>query len=93
MKTGMVYGLNVPVARPGPYLVRAALRDPATEGSGSAEQFVEVPDIESGHLALSGIVVQEAAIPAAADVSQGPAPPGRSSPAAARGAFSGEVNH
>jgi VWFA-related protein len=58
MKNGMVYGLHISVHRPGPYVVRAALRDPATEGSGSAEQYVEVPDIESGHLALSGIVFQ-----------------------------------
>jgi hypothetical protein len=58
MKKGMVYGLHIAVHRPGPYVVRAALRDPATEGSGSAEQYVEVPDVESGHLAVSGIVFQ-----------------------------------
>jgi hypothetical protein len=78
MKKGMVYGIHVPVHRPGPYLVRAALRDPATEGSGSAEQYVEVPDIESGHLALSGILFQGAAQGAAAqanaELPQGPAP-------------------
>jgi VWFA-related protein len=60
MKKGMVYSISVPVHRPGPYLVRAALRDAATEGSGSTEQYVEVPDVESGHLALSGIVLQRA---------------------------------
>jgi len=66
MKKGMVYGIHIPVHRPGPYVVRAALRDPATEGSGSAEQYIEVPDIESGHLALSGIVFQ--------GMGQGPSP-------------------
>jgi VWFA-related protein len=60
LKHGIVYGLHVPVTRPGPYLVRVAVRDPATEGTGSAEQYVVVPDIESGHLALSGIVLQVA---------------------------------
>jgi VWFA-related protein len=74
VKTGMVFALNVPVAKPGPYLVRAALRDPATEGSGAAEQFIEVPDVESGHLALSGILVQQAVVPANVETSQGPAP-------------------
>ena len=77
LKKGMVYGIRVPVKRPGPYQVRAALRDVATEGTGSAEQYVEVPDVESGHLALSGIVVQETAAqaaPANADLPQGPAP-------------------
>ena len=59
LKKGMVYGIHVPVARPGPYVLRAAVRDAATEGSGSADQYVEVPDVESGHLALSGIVLQE----------------------------------
>jgi len=76
LKRGMVYGLHVPVDRPGPYLVRAALRDPATEGAGSAEQYVEVPDVAGGHLAISGIVLRDAAArdQAKADPSQGPAP-------------------
>jgi len=65
VQKGMVYGIRLPIARPGPYLVRAALRDPATEGSGSAERFVEVPDVESGHLALSSLVLQDAAALAA----------------------------
>ena len=77
MKQGMVYGIHISVHRPGPYVVRAALRDPATEGSGSAEQYVEVPDIESGHLALSGIVFQGTERPAtraSAQVGSGPSP-------------------
>jgi VWFA-related protein len=74
LRKGMFYSIHVPIDKPGPYLVRAALRDPATEGSGSAEQFVEVPDIGSGHLALSGIIMQEAAAQTTADVAQGPAP-------------------
>jgi VWFA-related protein len=81
MQGGMVYGIQIPVKKPGPYLVRAALRDPATEGSGGVQQYVEVPDVESGHLALSGIVLQGAAAqaaPARADLpegtAQGPAP-------------------
>jgi VWFA-related protein len=74
LKKGMVYAVRVPIAKPGPYLVRAALRDPATEGSGAAEQFIEVPDVASGHLALSGIVVQDATAQASADVPPGPAP-------------------
>jgi VWFA-related protein len=73
MKKGMVYGLHVPVTKPGPYLVRAAVRDPATESSGSAQQYVEVPDIESGRLALSGIVLREAVAQPNADLPQGAA--------------------
>jgi VWFA-related protein len=74
LKKGVIYALRVPIGKPGPYLVRAALRDPATEGAGSAEQFVEVPDVESGHLAVSGIVVQEAAVRTGAEFPQTPAP-------------------
>jgi VWFA-related protein len=77
MKKGMVYGIHIPVKKPGPYLVRAALRDPATEGSGSAQQYVEVPDVASGRLTLSGIVLHEGAAQTAqanAGLPQGPAP-------------------
>jgi hypothetical protein len=91
LKKGMVYGLRVPVAKPGPYLVRAALRDPATEGSGSVEQFVEVPDVENGHLALSGIVLQEAMTQGTAAIvqtaAQGPSPRADITGGAARRSF------
>ena len=62
LRKGIVYGIHIPVNRPGPYVVRAAVRDVATEGSGSADQYVEVPDVENGHLALSGIVLQESTV-------------------------------
>jgi len=75
LKKGLVSGMHVPVNKPGPYLVRAALRDPATGGSGSAQQFVEVPDLAGRHLALSGILLRNAAAqPAAAGFPHSPAP-------------------
>ena len=74
MKKGMVYAIHVPVNKPGPYVVRAAVRDAATEGSGSADQYVEVPDVENGRLTLSGIVLQDDAAQTIADLPQGPAP-------------------
>jgi VWFA-related protein len=74
LKKGMVYGIHVPVAKPGPYVVRAAVRDAATEGSGSADQYIEVPDVASGRLALSGIVLQESSARTNADLPQSPAP-------------------
>jgi VWFA-related protein len=91
LQKGMVYGIRFPVKRPGPYLLRAALRDAATEGSGSVQQYVEVPDLESGHLALSGIAMREAAALAAhganAAVAQGPGPVEDSTGGAARRSF------
>jgi VWFA-related protein len=74
LKKGMLYALQVPIGKPGPYLVRAALRDPATESSGAAEQFVEIPDIGSGHLAVSGILVRRAAIESGAEFPRSLAP-------------------
>jgi len=73
MKRGMVYALRVPVPKPGPYLLRAAVRDPATEGTGSAQQFIEAPDIAGGHLALSGILLSASGSqPAQAAAANGP---------------------
>jgi VWFA-related protein len=84
MKGGMVCGVHVPVTKPGPYMVRAAMRDAATERTGSADQYVDVPDVETGGLALSGLVLQEATYaalytpvpftPANAELPQVPAP-------------------
>ncbi len=58
LKNGMVYSVHVPVKKPGAYQVRVVLRDAGSELLGSASQFIEVPDIEKGHLALSGIVLR-----------------------------------
>ena len=90
LKKGMVYGIHVPVNKPGPYVVRAAVRDAATEASGSADQYVEVPDVESGHLALSGIVLQESGSGAAqanAGLAGEPAPGEDATGGAARRSF------
>jgi VWFA-related protein len=59
LQKGMVYGIHIPVKMPGPYLVRAAMRDAATENTGSSQQYVDVPDVASGRLTLSGLVLQE----------------------------------
>jgi VWFA-related protein len=67
-KEGMVYDLNVPVKRPGAYQLRIAVRDSATERTGSAGQFVEVPDLTKRRLALSGLVVASPAPQPAAQV-------------------------
>src|ERR1700735_768062 len=86
MKKGMVYGIHVPVTKPGSYVVRAAVRDAGTESTGSADQYVEVPDITSGHLAVSGIVLQGETTQAAAGP-QGLAPAEDVTGGAARRSF------
>lgn len=57
LKKGMVYSALVPVKKSGPYQLRAAVRDAASEKLGSAMQFVDVPNVDGGRLALSGIAI------------------------------------
>jgi VWFA-related protein len=56
-KKGLLYSLHVPVKTAGAYQMRVVLRDFTTGQLGSATQFVEVPDLKKGRLALSGIVL------------------------------------
>ena len=56
LKQGFLYTIIVPVKKPGAYQLRVAVRDDASERVGSANQFIEVPDISKNRLALSGIV-------------------------------------
>jgi VWFA-related protein len=57
LKEGLLYRATVPVKKSGPYQMRVALRDATSQKLGSAMQFIEVPDVKSGRLALSGIVL------------------------------------
>jgi VWFA-related protein len=59
-KHGVEQQLDVPVPRPGPYQVRAAVLDHASQQTGSAAQFVEVPDLKTKRLALSSLVISSA---------------------------------
>jgi len=54
---GMVQELDVRVPGPGAYQVRSAVVDLASQKTGSAAQFVEVPDVKQKRLALSSLVV------------------------------------
>jgi hypothetical protein len=58
LKNGFLYTLHLPVKKPGPYDVRVAVRDKATAKIGTATQFVQVPDLQPGRLALSSIMLQ-----------------------------------
>jgi VWFA-related protein len=57
MREGMLYGMNVPVKRPGAYQLRIAVRDSASGRVGSASQYVEVPDVKKDKLTLSSLVI------------------------------------
>lgn len=55
-KQGFVYTMDLRLKKGGAYQLRAAVRDASSQKIGSARQFVHVPDVNKGKLALSGIV-------------------------------------
>jgi VWFA-related protein len=56
-RDGVLYVINVPVKKAGAYQLRVAVRDAKSERTGSASQFIEVPNISNKRLALSGLMV------------------------------------
>jgi len=54
---GMQYTMDVPLAGPGPYQVRAAVRDQPSGELGSAYAFLNIPDINRQKLSLSSLVL------------------------------------
>ena len=58
VKSGFVYDFTFPIKKPGAYQLRVALLDKASEKVGSANQFIEVPNLKKERLTLSGIVLE-----------------------------------
>jgi VWFA-related protein len=56
LKRGFVYTINLPVKKSGAYQLRVAVRDNGSERLGAANQYIEVPDINKGRLALSSLI-------------------------------------
>jgi hypothetical protein len=77
LNSGLVYTIVVPVKKPGAYQMRVVLRD-SNGRLGSATQFVEIPDVKKGVLALSGILMsaEELQTAGGGDVTEG-APAGK----------------
>jgi VWFA-related protein len=55
---GIVYSVRTRVKRPGAYQMRAAVRDTNNRATGSAAQYLEVPKVGAGKLALSGVLLK-----------------------------------
>jgi len=55
---GVIYGTRMAVKKPGAYQVRTSVQDNATARLGSASQFLEVPDVRRGRLAISSVLLQ-----------------------------------
>lgn len=58
LREGITYSFDVPVKQRGAFQFRVAVRDANTAKIGSAGQFVDVPNLRSDRLALSGIVAR-----------------------------------
>ena len=55
---GFVYTFIFPIKKPGAYQYRVAIRDAQTQKIGSANQFIEVPNLKKNRLTLSGLVLE-----------------------------------
>ncbi len=55
---GFVYYFTLPVKKPGAYQYRVAIRDNVSGKVGSANQFIEVPNLKKNYLTVSGIVLE-----------------------------------
>ncbi|MFN2512005.1 MAG: VWA domain-containing protein [Pyrinomonadaceae bacterium] len=56
-RDGITFGINLPVKKPGAFQLRIAVRDVPTGRVGSANQFIEVPNLKKNRIALSGLYV------------------------------------
>jgi VWFA-related protein len=59
LREGISIPLETHVRRPGSYQFRIAARDIESAKIGTAGQFISIPDLSKGQLAISGIVLQE----------------------------------
>ncbi|HYX30298.1 MAG TPA: VWA domain-containing protein [Pyrinomonadaceae bacterium] len=57
LRSGIVYELDTPLKQAGAFQFRVALRDRTSSKIGSAGEFVEVPNLTNGRVALSGLVL------------------------------------
>jgi VWFA-related protein len=58
-KNGFVYDFTFPMKKPGAYQLRVALYDHGSNKVGSANQFIEVPNLKKDRLTLSGVVLED----------------------------------
>jgi VWFA-related protein len=59
LQDGLIFGINLPVKTAGAFQLRIAVRDNGSGRVGSANQFIEVPDLKKDRLTLSGLYLAE----------------------------------
>lgn len=57
-KKGFVYYFTFPIKKSGGYQMRVVIRDKDSNKIGSANQFIEVPNLKKNRLTISGIVLE-----------------------------------
>ena len=57
---GLRYGVRLPFKKAGGYQIRAAILDERSQALGAGAQFVEVPRVGKGRVAMSGLVLSQA---------------------------------
>jgi VWFA-related protein len=57
LRSGITCTIVLPLKKPGAYQLRTAVRDARTERIGSANQYIEVPDLNKGRLAISTVAL------------------------------------
>jgi len=57
LRSGLVYEINLPLKKAGAYQLRTAVRDTNSEKIGSANQYIEVPEVNKSRAVLSAIAV------------------------------------
>jgi VWFA-related protein len=74
LREGFSYSIDFPIKLKGAFQVRVAVRDENTAKLGSAGEFVQLPNLSDGRLAMSGIVARPAVTDESAEpVANGPA--------------------
>ena len=73
LRDGMLQEMDVPVKKPGPYQLRAAIMDQSSKKTGSSTQFVEIPDLNNKRLAMSDLALSSLGWMERSDVAGGPA--------------------
>lgn len=59
LENGLIFGINLPVKTPGAFQLRIAVRDAVSGRIGSANQYIEVPDLKKDRLTLSGLYLAQ----------------------------------
>jgi hypothetical protein len=70
-RRGLLYSARLPMKTAGGYQVRAAVQDDRSKAVGSSSQFVEVPKVGKGELAVSGVLMIDVAAGGTADAVPG----------------------